>query len=362
MKNENILFISTKEERASAGKVRIKYFKKALEAHRYNLLNFEINLTGFKKYLNYFSRSPPKKLIEISKKADLVITTTPTVLNAIISYKIARKHELPLIVDIRDVWEEYAKTAHSLSYYFGIVKRIINEYYEALWYASKIFVVTEPMKQYYEKVLEAKDKVTVISNGTDVDIIKCDENIKREEDLVYMADLDWPYHNLEFLFKTLKDNGLHLTILGSGKYLPIMKKKAQNLGISDRVLFAGWIPYENLTTHLCRAKVGVVGRPFISNIGYLYAIPVKTYDYLAAGLLIAAYGPKNSALEEFVKKNAIGTYVAQPDPKILLNELTNLVAEHAKYIKRARELAINFDRKQLAQKMVDIVNNVLAKR
>jgi len=359
MTKENILFISTKEERASAGKVRIKYFKQALEVNGYNLINYELNLSGFKKYVNYFLRSPPKDLNEISKKADLVITTSPTVLNTIISYKIARKYGLPLIVDIRDVWEEYAKTAHSLTHHLGIIKKIVSEYYEALCYASKIFVVTEPMKQYYENVLNTKNKVTVISNGTDSDIIKCDKKVRREEDLVYLADLDWPYHNLEFLLQALKDNTLHLTVIGDGKYLPAMKRYTQNLGIADKVAFAGWIPYENLKNHLCRAKVGVVGRPFISNIGYLYAIPVKTYDYLAAGLPVVGYGPKNSALEDFIRKNAIGAYVSQPDHKILLKELTSLVQKHESYIERARELAISFDRKKLAQKMVDIVKNVL---
>ncbi|MEM3830193.1 MAG: glycosyltransferase, partial [Conexivisphaerales archaeon] len=327
MTKENILFISTKEERASAGKVRIKYFKQALEAGGYNLINYELNLSGLKKYISYFFRSPPKNLNEISKKTDLVITTSPTVLNAIISHKIAIKHELPLIVDIRDVWEEYAKTAHSLTYYLGIVKRITREYYKALYYASKIFVVTEPMKQYYENALDTKDKVTVINNGTDTEIMRCDKKVKREEDLVYLADLDWPYHNLEFLLRALKDNSLHLTVIGDGKYLPIMKKYTQTLGIIDKVSFAGWIQYENLKDYLCKAKVGVVGRPFISNIGYLYAIPVKTYDYLAAGLPVVGYGPENSALEDFIRKNAIGTYVSHPDPKILLRELKNLVQE-----------------------------------
>lgn len=362
MSKETILFVSTRSESTSASNVRIKYFKQALEADNYTLINFEISLRGFRKYLNYFFRSPPKKLVEASKKADLIITTSPTLLNAILSYKIAKEHALPLIVDVRDVWEEYAKTAHSLTYSIGIIKKLVAEYYEALKYASKILVVTEPMKQHYESVIGAVDKIIVINNGTDVDIIKCRNSAtaKREEDLVYLADLNHPYHNLEFLLTALKDSDLHLTVIGGGKNLETMRNKVQNLKIEDRVSFAGWIPYEKLAYYLCRAKVGVVGRPFINNVGYLYAIPVKTYDYLAAGLPIAGYGPKNSALEEFIMKNGIGTYVAQPDPRLLLNELTKLVAEHANYTEKARKLAADYDRKKLAKKLVDAVKEVLA--
>lgn len=363
MDKKTILFVSTKGELSSASNVRIKYFKQALEANNYTLINFEISLSGFKKYLSYFSRTPPEGLVEASRRADLIITTSPTLLNAILSYKIARERMLPLIIDVRDVWEEYAKTAHSIMYSVGVVKKLVAEYYEALRYASKILVVTEPMKQYYEDVLGAGDKILVISNGTDVDIIKCmDKNAKREEDLVYLADLNHPYHNLEFLLTALKNGKLHLTVIGGGKYLDAMQKETRNLKISDKVSFVGWVSYENLAAYLCRAKVGVVGRPFISNVGYLYAIPVKTYDYLAAGLPIVGYGPKNSALEEFIKKNEIGTYVAQPDPQLLLSELARTVAEHASYIEKARKLATCYDRKTLAKKLTEAVEEVLAEK
>ena len=103
----------------------------------------------------------------------------------------------------------------------------------------------------------------------------------------------------------------------------------------------------------------MVGRPFVNNIEYLYTIPVKIYDYLAAGLPVAGYGPKNSAIEEFIKKNGIGTFVSQIDPNNLSDELTKLVKGFDNYTKKARQIALNFDRKKLAQKMVDIVNGIL---
>jgi len=362
MAKETILFVSTKGEISSASNVRIRYFKQALEAGGYTFINFEVSLKGFRKYLSYFFRTPSKSLIEASKNADLIITTSPTLLNAILSYKIAKEHELPLIVDVRDVWEEYAKTAHPLMHSLGVVKKLVAEYYEALNYASKVIVVTQPMEQYYKKVLGIVGKIVVIGNGTDVDLIKCEsKTIKREEDLVYLADLNHPYHNLEFLLRALKNGSLHLTVIGGGKFLSQMQKKAQRLQINDRVSFLGWVPYENLSPHLCKAKVGVVGRPFVSNVGYLYAIPVKTYDYLAAGLPVVGYGPKNSALEDFIEKNTIGAYVSLPDPQVLLSELTRLVSEHAYYVDKARKLAVEYDRKKLAQKLVITVKEVLAK-
>ncbi len=359
MAKRTILLITTQSAGISASQIRMKYFRQSLENQGYNIVNFEINLNGLNKYLCYFSRSPPKSLSTASKDVDLVIATSPTLINAIFGYKIAEGQGLPLIVDIRDLWEEYAKTAHFLMYHLGVIKKIVKDYHKALKYSSKIFVVTEPMKQYYEKNLGIKNKVVVISNGTDVSIIKCDENVKQQQDLVYLADLNRPYHNLEFLFAALKDNNLRLMVIGGGKYLSKMKRKTQNFKIDNRVSFVGWVLYENLATYLCKARVGVVGRPFVNNIEYLYTIPVKIYDYLAAGLPVAGYGPKNSAIEEFIKKNGIGTFVSQIDPNNLSDELTKLVKGFDNYTKKARQIALNFDRKKLAQKMVDIVNGIL---
>jgi len=356
---KTVLFVTIKGINISAYRTRMNYFKRALSKEGYNLLEFNINLSGFRKYLHYFFRFLPKNLLEMSKRADLIITSTPSALSAIIGYKAARKQYLPLIIDVRDLWEEYAKTGRSLMYKIGIIQRIVKEYYEALRYSSVITVVTEPIKQYYEEKIGAKDKLIVISNGTDTDLIKPDKELRREVDLVYLADLNQPYHNLEFLFQALRDEKLTLIVVGGGKYLSKLKSDADDLGIGDRVLFVGWVPYENLSYYLCRAKVGVVGRPFITNIAYTYTIPVKVYDYLAAGLPIVGYGPKNSFLEEFIRENNVGAYVDNPNPKILRDELIKLVAEHEKYVEKARELAIKFNRKNLSRKFVEVVNNLL---
>lgn len=356
---KSVLLVTTRSEGVSATQIRLKYFRQSLETQGYNVVNYEINLNGLNKYLSYFYRSPPNDLIAASKDVDLVLATSPTLINAILGYKAAKKLRLPLIVDIRDIWEEYAKTAHSLMHSLGVIKKIVAEYYEALNYASKIFVVTEPMKQYYERILGAKGKVILICNGADVDIIKCNRAVKREEALVCLADLNRPYHNLDFLFEALKKNDLHLIVVGGGRYLTSAQRNAQDFEIDDRVSFVGWVPYENLAAYLCKAKVGVVGRPFIDNIEYLYTIPVKTYDYLAAGVSVAGYGPDGSALKEFIMGNGVGAYVAQPNPEILSDELVRLVVEHDEYEERARSLAINFDRKKLAQKAVDVINDLI---
>lgn len=241
------------------------------------------------KYLLYMVRRPPRELVNMSRKAGLVIATSPTVINAIIEYKIARDNHIPLVVDVRDIWEEYARVSRS-RFSRILVDKIISYYYEALNYASLIIVTTDKMKQYYCNKIDC-GKIWVIYNGTDPSIIKCDsDHGMKDKDLVYLADFNNPYHAVEHLLHALKYSKLSLQVIGGGKYLERIKRLAEQ-ETPGRVRFTGRVKYENLAKYLCRAKVGVVGRPFTQNPEYLYTIPVKIYDYLAAELPVAGMVP-----------------------------------------------------------------------
>lgn len=355
-----ILFISTARSPVSAEKIRVKYFIKALLRAGYSVLNYEIHYHTIGKYLNYLFHEPPKDLINYSKNSDLVIATNPPLLNAIYAYMVAKHARKPLIIDVRDLWEEYAKIKYSRLIYNTIVKKIVKKYYEALRHATNIIVTTEHMKKHYDNLLGIGYKTIVIPNGTDPDIIKCPNTVKREYDLVYLADFNQPYHALDILLEAIRDPTLKLLIIGEGKYLNKIMRKYNNKNIKLNIKLAGKISYEKLSDYLCRAKIGVVGRPFINNPEYLYTIPVKTYDYLAAELPILAYGPKNSALEEFIKNNSIGEYIGSntPDSKILYNKLNKLILASEKYRYKTRSLSISYDRKKISTKIVNIINNI----
>jgi len=354
----NILYITTMRHNVSAEKIRVKYFKQALINAGYNVMDFELRIGGLNKFIWYLTKFLPKRLVYASRNADLIISTSPPLLNTIIGYKIAKKLKIPLIVDIRDIWEEYAKTKYHSSYFTWFIKRIIRDYYEALMYSSKIIVTTNHMRRYYEEILGIGEKIVVISNGTDPDIIKCSEGICRDYDLVYLADFNLPYHGLEFLLRALRDSGLSLIIIGSGKHLGTIKKEIQKLRLNNKILFAGRIPFEKLSSYLCRAKVGVVGRPFEYNPQYLYTIPVKIYDYLAAGLPVAGYGPRDSAYGNFILSNNIGVYIWDKDEKFS-KLLVDLVKKSNQLRGRARALALKYDRKKRAKDLADLVNEVI---
>lgn len=353
----SIVFLTTWRQDVSAEEIRVKYFKKALLEKGFIVMHYRLRVTRYNKYLLYLLRRPPRNLVSLTRNADLIVTTSPPLINTIIGYNIAKKHRISLVADIRDIWEEYAKTTWKLFTRLNIINLIRKYFYQALEYANAITVTTSKMKKYYVNKLR-KDSIYVVSNGTDPDIIKCVDG-SRDRDLVYLGNFNNPNQALEFLLKALHSNDLSLMVIGGGKYLPRLKTVAVKEGVYRRVEFIGEVPYSDLSNFLCRAKVGVVGRPFIMNPQYLYTIPVKIYDYLSAGLPVAGYGPKNSAYGEFIISNNVGVYVWRDEPHFLSSRLVDLVNRSDMYRDIARQVSLRYDRKKLAIKFAEVVEESL---
>lgn len=357
-----ILFIYTKRSSFSAEYIRVKYFIESFEENGYKVVKYEVAPDPFHKYIYYLSNtfSLPFQRIRIENEVDLVVATTPPILNALIGYKYALKQNKPLVIDIRDIWEEYARTTRRIEYTIKLLNKIIEKYYSALKYASLITVTTDKMLQYYENIIGNKE-IHVIPNGVDPIEIKCSGFEEKEYDFVYLANFDNPYHAVEVLIDSIKNTQYSLLIIGSGKYLSKVKKYVVEKAPGLRIKYAGSIPHNELPKYLCRSKVGVSGRPFINNPEYLYTIPVKIYEYLGAGIPVLAYGPPNSAVEEFIAKYNIGYYVEKNDKEYMLEKINDLVSKHREYYVKCISTANIYNRRVIAKNFVKLINRVLEK-
>lgn len=359
MVDKNIVYITTLRHSVSAEEIRSRYFMETLKSCGYIVRNYKLNVSGLRKYLLYLMMNPPRDLVYLARKVDLVIATSPPLINAIIGYIVAKKHGIPLIIDVRDIWEEYARTSWTLLYRLGVIGKIVSYYYKALDYASKIVVATDKMRDYYIGKSYPPEKIHVVYNGTDPSVLKCNYS-SREADLVYLGDFNNPNQAIEFLLYTLRHNDLKLMVIGNGKYLSRVKEIASREKLRDRIEFTGSVEYCRLAKFLCRAKVGVVGRPFKDNPEYLYTIPVKIYDYLAAGLPVAGYGPYGSAYGLFILSNNIGVYTWERNTEKFSRMLVDLVNRSDQFREHARKLALKFDRRGWAKVFVDVVNTVVS--
>jgi len=102
-----------------------------------------------------------------------------------------------------------------------------------------------------------KRNLTVIENGIDVDRYCPDKSVKRDDDLlVYVGRLK-KYKRVDAILEAMsiieKQSGrkLRLAVVGTGDDLPRLKKRSRQLGLEDRVDFAGFVD-ENKKIELLR--------------------------------------------------------------------------------------------------------------
>ncbi|CAB0151184.1 2-deoxystreptamine glucosyltransferase [Pseudidiomarina piscicola] len=118
-----------------------------------------------------------------------------------------------------------------------------------------------------------------------------------------------------------------LTIAGDGAEFERLKLLTQQLNLSDRVAFLGWVPYSEKNDVLRQMDVFLLPSELDSfGMGFLEA--------MAAGLpvIAVAYGPINDVVPK-----CAGELVASPTPQLLASAVTNVVCEHSErsdYAKR----------------------------
>jgi len=346
-----MLIVEPSYKEHAAVSVRIKYFVEALKNAGLNVDVYDYNLgSKMSRLINYLFPRTPKDLRRRSQETDIIFTSSPPPLLAITVSLLGGKY----VIDVRDIWEEYAQQIYPTF----LVKKIVSKYFKALMNANAVITTTDSMAKYYKEKLGVDP--FVVPNGTDTEIIRCQKEISRDPNLmVVLADFNTPYQNLDPLLEALVLNkNLKLLLIGSGKYLSPYLSIAEKLGVDSRVKSVGHVPYNEISKYLCEASIGVVGRPFDLNPEYLYTIPTKIYDYLAAGLPVLAYGPQDSEMQRFVENNGLGIYLIEPSPQEISEAALTLVNKAKNMRSHILEIANKYDRKKLGATLADIVSKL----
>lgn len=346
-----VFMIKPSYKQHAAVSIRLRYFLEALKKSNLNVNVYSYDLgSKVSRFFKYLSSPVSRDLRKRVKEIDVIFTSSPPPLLAIAASLLSKKY----VIDIRDIWEEYAQQVYPMF----LVNRIVSKYFRALKNADSIVVTTDGMANYYKERLGIEP--VVIPNGTDTEIIRCDSDVLRDPNLItVLADFNTPYQNLEPVLEALtlvKD--VKLLIIGGGKYLDRYLSFAKKLGVVDKIETVGHVPYNRLSKYLCKASIGIVGRPLKSNPEYLYTIPTKVYDYLAAGLPILAYGPPNSELQKFIERNNAGIYLDKSNPSEVTESIMTLLSKATNMRSHLLKIAGEYDRKTLSTILVDIITRL----
>lgn len=234
------------------------------------------------------------------------------------------QHGVPVVYDAHEYYAELVRPRLS-----GITGRWIYEAIRRaeLWcagHADAVITVDETLGSIYR---QRNSKVLIVGHYPSINFIPAPAKVftHPEINLLYAGRLSTDRGALVYarLLRNLLSRGVPARLHLAGSFIPpseleIFKKEAY--GLDANIQDHGWVPYDQLPGLLGSADVGLA--VLLPEPRYVAALPVKLFEYMAAGLpVIASNFP---SIHEVVSSSDCGLLV---DPLGNMDELAAHLAE-----------------------------------
>ncbi|UCE37885.1 MAG: glycosyltransferase family 4 protein [Thermoplasmata archaeon] len=215
-----------------------------------------------------------------------------------IGYTLSKILRIPLIVEINGLTDKEAEIQNIAKTRNIIPKTLRKRIWRHMFKSVKrVVVVSLGLKSgLTEEYGLKKDKIDVIYNGANtelfkpMDIVKCKEDLElniKHRYVGFIGNLA-PWQGVEQLIEIApkvieKIPEARFLIVGDGLMRPQLESSTEKLGIRDKVIFTGFIPYASVpkyinTFEVCAAPFSGIER----NVKYSFSA-IKLYEYMACG-------------------------------------------------------------------------------
>ncbi len=258
---------------------------------------------------------------------------------AIIAGRIINK---PVYIDFTDFYSDIAKTD---SPYLALVLRILEKM--VLRLASKIFVVSNQMKDELVRWKIKPDNIFIVPDGTDIEMFNpsiSGEEVRKKYNLgnvpiiVYHGDIK-EQDGVDLLYQAFvkvqeKVPGVKLMIVGGGgKYFDNIINLGKRLGIHSDIIYTGWIQHKEVPMYLAAADVGAM--PMRATLNHNCYLSFKLFEYWGVGKPVVVSRLK--AISEIVINEYNGILCDPENIDSMVNAYTKLLLNHDV----AKELGLN---------------------
>lgn len=301
------------------------------------------------------------------KNIDLVWGTTPPIFQSASAWLISRLKRVPFLLEVRDLWPEFAIAVGVLNN-STLIK--LSYWLEKFLYrhADKI-IVNSP--GFIELVREKGGKnISLIPNGVDLSFFNANSIPELREELgwtdkfiILYAGAHGMSNDLGVVLTTAQllknEKGIHFILLGDGKEKPVLVIEADKLRLSN-LTFLDPVPKNKVAEFLSASDACIAILKPIEM--YKTTFPNKVFDYMAARkpILLAIDG----VIREVVEKAGCGIFCDPGDPIAL--------AEGIKFLYNNQEEAIfmgnkgynfiktNFNREKIAMDLLGLMNEMVS--
>ncbi|HBT80817.1 MAG TPA: hypothetical protein DEB13_02675 [Candidatus Yanofskybacteria bacterium] len=233
--------------------------------------------------------------------------------------------------------------------------------------SDKITAISNYLAEFARK-LNKKATIIVIPNGVDSDLFKKLDfegsemksrlNIREDERIVMTVSRLVPKNGVDVLIKAfarldevIGNLKTRLVIIGSGPMADELESLTVELGVSDRIIFAGDIYYEDLPGYLSMADV--FARP-----SYSEGLGDAFLEAMAVGVPII--GTRVGGIVDFLEDGVTGLFCGVGDHEDLAKKIKMVLSDvdlRRRLIENGRELAKNkYSWQSISEKFQEIYN------
>ena len=269
------------------------------------------------------------------RKIDLVMGTSPPIFQAVSALLASLRHRVPFLLEIRDLWPEFAID-------MGVLKNriliLLSRWLEKDLYrfSDRLLVNSPAYREYLLDYGVQPQKIFLIPNGVDTDLFnpsRDGENFRRKFQLdgkfvvTYSGALGLA-NDIETLLKAAKylndRNDIRFLLIGDGKERSHLEKTAREMSLKN-VTFTGTRSKEEIPEILCASDACLAILKNITMFKTTY--PNKVFDYMAAGrpTILAIDGVIRRVIED-----STGGIFVQPGDSKRLAEAVEYMADHRK--------------------------------
>jgi glycosyltransferase involved in cell wall biosynthesis len=300
---------------------------------------------------------------------DLVMGTSPPIFQAVSAWLISKLRRRPFLLEIRDLWPEFAI---GMGVLHNPMLIRLSRWLERFLYAraTHILVNSPAYRDYLVERGVSPEKITLIPNGVDTGMF---DPLGRSDELrnswggdgkflVTYAGALGMANDIPTLLRAAarlrNEADIHFLLLGDGKERLKLESMARELGLA-KVAFAGAIPKALIPKALAASDVCIAILQDIPMFRTTY--PNKVFDYMAAGrptILVI-----DGVIRKVVEAAGAGIYVPPGNDEALAEAIRELSRNQDKgraMGQAAREYVVeNFDRRKHADQFIELIKSVV---
>lgn len=321
--------------------------------------------------LQFYFRA--KKVAKKLNKYDVVYSSTPQPLSALLGLKIAKKTNAESIVEVRDLWPSTIVDFGMLSKR-NIITKVLYKLEEYMYKkADKLIFTIEGGKDYIKDQKYVNDinlkKVYHINNGIDLQEFysNLEKNVIEDSDLednksfkvIYAGSIRQAYNVGQILdvakkFQDENYKNIKFLIYGKGPYLESLKERCINENINN-VIFKGFVDSKYLPYILSKADVTLLQSINYESLKYGTS-QNKLFTYLASSKpIISTMYNKYDLIRRFkcgitLKKVDVDNYF---DAILKFYKMNK--KEYKEYCDNCKKLSQEYDYEKLTDKLIEII-------